>query len=151
MTFFGIPAILSLIITLKVYADIARKFKELQRHFIVPNDIGVQKLFWYPAVIFLSCIPALVDNIVQIYFDFSLQSLNVIHVILFHSLGFSNALVYGLQRRKFEMNRNLPNRDSVTSTENQDRSLEDIETIEARIKRNSLDASLFKASVATPF
>ncbi len=164
MIFMGIPAIVSLLVTLVTYAKIANKVDELTRSLMIPNDInniGVRKLFWYPAVIFLSCIPALIDNIIQIYFDFSLVSFNVVHVILFHSLGFSNALVYGWQRRKYNQT-NTARTSSISHTSN-DNSVEYrisqkidmdcsdyVDDAALRNHRNSCDELLFRASTAGP-
>lgn len=163
MIFMGIPAILSLLITLVTYSKIASKVDELTRSLMIPNDlhnIGIRKLFWYPAVIFLSCIPALIDNIIQIYFDFSLVSFNVVHVILFHSLGFSNALVYGLQRRRYNQTARSSSiiygsseRTSVERkiTEKIDLDCSDFaEDAALRNHRNSCDELLFRASTAGP-
>jgi len=71
---------------------------------VAKENLGIsyRSLYWYPAVLFLAFFPTSVDDIwTALYPSKPFQYyVEVLHILLTHSIGFSNALVYRLQSSK---------------------------------------------------
>lgn len=95
----GIPVLFGLVITIIGYGAAIVKVKRLPKDIAQQLGINVYRLLWYPAVLFITFLPGMIDNFMQIYYGFDRPvAIEAIHLSLTHSIGFTNALVYGLQR-----------------------------------------------------
>ena len=96
-----------IVITAVTYLRTVISVKKLARvHFHRINS-GIHKLLWYPAVLFLVLLPSLVDHFVHVIDPTHVPSLTFLvpHVAITHSIGFINAIIYGLQKRTPEYKR----------------------------------------------
>ena len=95
----GFPAMLGITITFIGYVLAIKETRNLRKSFLIEIDVNVYKLLWYPLVMFLTFVPGVIDNLVKISLNSQVSyAFETTHLILTHSIGFSNALVYGLQR-----------------------------------------------------
>ncbi len=99
MFYKGFFIFLGLIITIFSYILVIKKTKELPADVLSAVKFNYYYVLWYPAVFFLTFAPNLLDNILRIYSPGRSIWLQAAHLVLTHSVGFSNALVYGLQRK----------------------------------------------------
>lgn len=99
--FQGIPILGSMILTLGVYTLLAKKLNDISKELDLGTNIEIKKLFWYPAVLFIAMFPSVVDNVIELYYTTPNEVFTIIHIITTHSLGLTNAIVYGYQRKKY--------------------------------------------------
>jgi len=104
MFYKGFFIILGLIITICSYILVIKKTKELPAGVLTAVKFNYYYVLWYPAVFFLTFAPNLLDNILRIYYPGRPVWLQAAHLVLTHSVGFSNALVYGVQRKILKTN-----------------------------------------------
>jgi len=97
MIFEGIPLSVGLIITLFGYCKAISNTRKAIGSFLETVGVDVYKLLWYPAVLFIVFIPSLIDNAYQIFTKNPILGVEVAHILLTHSIGFLNAIVYGIQ------------------------------------------------------
>jgi len=94
------PIVSSLLITLGSYLLTIRKIRELPEEVLSSMDLQTHKLFWYPAVLLITFVPSALDNFGAIYFGSDVRvEIKLLHLFFTHSIGFTNAIVYGIQRR----------------------------------------------------
>jgi len=114
MVLHGVPVFGGLIVTFFGYLLAIRNVRELSKDFVSQMEISVYKLLWYPAVLFITFMPGLIDNLVVIYTSGSVPlGFQVCHLVLTHSIGFTNALVYGFQRRLYHSRKKASDDNSV--------------------------------------
>jgi len=102
-----IPIIIGLIITLAGYILAIRNFRILTKEFMNNMQISTYRLLWYPAILFLTFSPCLIDNLIQSYRDVETPTgFEIAHLLLTHSIGFNNAILYGMQRRWYQTKQN---------------------------------------------
>ena len=97
----GIPILAAIFITFFAYILTIKRLKILPRGLLRKLGVHTGKLFWYPAVLILTFAPC-------IAYSFTLKSLGsdgslivkAIHLMLTHAIGFTNAVVYGIQTKK---------------------------------------------------
>ena len=98
----GAPIFLGFLITFFGYVLAIRNIRGLAKDYVDQMDISVYKLLWYPALLFITFMPGFIDNVFVISTGgktpFAFQA---VHLIVTHSIGFTNALVYGFQRRLY--------------------------------------------------
>ena len=92
------PSILGLIIIVVGYALAIRQLKKIPEDILEQLDVNVYKLLWYPASLFLTFIPSIVYNLVRETEEVVVQ---VLDLLFTRSVGFTNAIVYGLQSKVF--------------------------------------------------
>jgi hypothetical protein len=97
MIFEGIPLTVGLIITLFGYCKAISNTKQVLGSFLETVGVDVYKLLWYPAVLFIVFIPSLIDNAYQVFTKNPILGVEIAHILLTHSIGFLNAIVYGIQ------------------------------------------------------
>ena len=99
----GIPLIFGSIISTVGYYKALKKIQQLQEEILGWSSVDIYKLLWYPVVLFIIFVPCFVDNIIQAYVSNTnlLIPLEAVHIVLTHSIGFVDALVYGVQRRAY--------------------------------------------------
>jgi len=92
-----IPAFIMFAITVFMYLKAVKNVRIMEGH-TLQKGMNLNKLFWYPAVQFLTFLPGFVDS----YFSLSshIFAFHAAHLFFTHGIGFSNALVYGLQQKK---------------------------------------------------
>ena len=95
----GLPLAIGLAATLIGYAKVIKNLRELPNELLSEMNIKACNFLWYPAVLFFAFVPALADNIINIQSDGGKWYIKAIHIIFTHSIGLTNAIVYGLQRR----------------------------------------------------
>jgi len=106
MIFEGIPLAIGFLITLFGYALAISNTKKVLGSFLESVGVDVYKLLWYPAVLFIIFIPSLIDNAVQVFVQDPILWMEIVHIVMTHSIGFSNALVYGIQKENLENDNN---------------------------------------------
>lgn len=90
-----------LIITIVGYTKAIRSVKELPPELLKSLNIKVYSLIWYPIILFVTFFPIFFANAVMGSYN-SLGGAFVIGIFgmgVTHAIGFTNALVYGWQRR----------------------------------------------------
>jgi len=98
----GIPTAAGLLITLIAYILTFKRLRKLGQGAIQGMGIKPHKLFWYPAVLFLVFIPRIIDGLVKTFRNGEeIFFLKAMHMILTHSIGMANAVVYGLQMKYY--------------------------------------------------
>ena len=100
----GLPILLGIIITLTGYLLAIKKMRELATVFSLNLDPGFYKLLWYPLVLFLILTPVAVYNFISICINQQQSSdiMRIVHLIVYRSIGLTNAVVYGLQRESYD-------------------------------------------------
>ena len=99
----GIPVFTALTISITGYLLVIRRVSRLPQSFIEGTGVSIYKLFWYPAVIFITYMPNIVMDIMKKIFVGvgDIFALKIITLVITHSFGFTNALVYGIQRKLY--------------------------------------------------
>jgi len=98
----GIPICIGLMITLVGYIKAIKRIRELPRHIIAQMDIAVYKLLWFPLILFVSFVPSMINNMIAIFVSDIPPWVRALHLGLTHSIGFTNAIVYGYQRKLYK-------------------------------------------------
>jgi len=115
MIYQGIPTILGVFITIISYNLVIKQIKEVPKEILEVMNVDVYRLYWYPAVFIITFVPSLIDKIVRIYIEDRPVIFEAAHLLLTHSIGFNNALVYGIQRKLHTMHNNVYIHSKVTS------------------------------------
>ena len=94
---------LGTIVTLIYYALSVRKLRKIELPSLGQQDLNEMKLFLYPLVLFVTLLPSIVDDVLKLRPDSQDEFVfAALRMLLSHSLGLSNALVYGYQRKVFK-------------------------------------------------
>ena len=103
----SLPMILCVVMTSIIYFRAVVNVKKLPEPHFQKINSGIHKLLWYPAVLFLVFLPSLVDHFVLVIDPTDAPSLIFLvpHVAITHSIGFINALIYGIQKKTSEHKR----------------------------------------------
>ena len=110
----GAPVFLGLTVTFFGYLLAIKKVRELTSASLYQVDVNVYKLLWYPLIVFITFVPGLIDNLVSTSQNVKLSfGFEAAHLTLTHSIGFTNALVYGLQRNWKDDLDEMPERDAL--------------------------------------
>ena len=122
----GIPTLLAVIISLVGYISAIRRFKSLPSDIIELLDVNVYKLLWYPVVLILAFVPSMVDNFIQTVDGVDRAFFaKIIHIGCTHSIGFLNALIYGIQMRGVHIrNRSATHDVSLMSEDSEEKSVQ---------------------------
>ncbi len=97
----GIPLLAGFIITLRAYRYAMKQIQELPVRILQEMSVPVRGLLWYPALLLIIFIPSLIDKIWALYNPFRPVWIQTLYLCLTHSIGFINALVYGVQRKLY--------------------------------------------------
>jgi len=97
MVFNGFFLIIGFLISLIIYLRAVIRARQSMGLLFQRAGFSASKILYYPAVIFITSIAGMVDNILFIYVD-QIIWVEIIHVLLTHSIGFFNALIYGFQK-----------------------------------------------------
>ena len=81
--------------------------KEISQLLMDRSKIDTYRLLWYPAVLFITFVPNILIDVSLTFYGTKIKALEVLSVVITHSLGFSNALVYGIQRKEHQKSQNL--------------------------------------------
>lgn len=146
--FEGIPLIAGLLISLVGYVIAIRNITGFAQMYLAGVGIQIYKLLWYPLVLAIIFLPSLVNNVLGFFVKDTPIQLKVLHLILTHSIGFANALVYGLQRPKPSAK---PKQEcEISMAEARSRSHSDISDEEHTGRRNnSITEDLIRAGTLT--
>jgi len=117
----GIPLLVGFIITLRAYRYAIKQIRELPIRILNELSVPVQGLLWYPALLLIIFIPSLIDKIWALYNPFRPVWIQTLYLCLTHSIGFINALVYGVQRRLYAMRDSYQNFTNELSSPQQKR------------------------------
>jgi len=92
----------ALVVTIVGYYKAIKNLNQLPQYLIDHIDVKVYKLMWYPTALFLTFIPSMLDNVWAILSE-TPASVPVLafHVGVTHIIGFTNAFVYGTQRKSY--------------------------------------------------
>jgi len=97
----GILVLSGVWITTYGYFRTVKYVRRFSYEAVTHMDLNMHKLFWYPVLIFVTFMPSVIDNFAQIFYKKPILSLQIMHLCLTHSIGLTNAIVYGLQRRLY--------------------------------------------------
>jgi len=105
-TFQGLPVFIGLIMTLVAYILVKKQIRNLSRGALENCYLKVLKVFWYPAILFMAFVPAVIDCILRIYVHERPMWINILYLVLPHSIGFIHAVLYAIQtkfgKKKYE-------------------------------------------------
>jgi len=102
MIFQGFPILIGLFITLWGYGLAIRTMKRLPKILVEASGFNVYQVLWYPAILFITFVPAFINSLVnQGDGDTPTVWIVALNLGLTHMIGFTNALLYGLQRNSF--------------------------------------------------
>ena len=105
VTFIYIKALspmLGTIITIICYYLTIKRINAFQKILSDERELNAGKLFWYPAVMFISFLPSVVYWLLTLCTGLgNTEAIEAFMMLITHSIGFTNALVYGYQRRLF--------------------------------------------------
>ena len=96
----SLPIVLGSLISLKSYLNVINQLKELPKCIIEDMNIKVYSLLWYPLVLFVSLIPCQIYTAIELYSNPPLWA-KFIHLMLPHSIGLTNLILYGYQRKLY--------------------------------------------------
>jgi len=144
MVYQGIPVIIGLIIALIAYTLAIKRMKETSRDLLEVCNINVYRVLWYPAVFFITFVPYVAVAVATIYVDLSSVWLNALFLYLPHSIGFHDALLYGIQARVYKTNYEEINNKTADLEEIQETSYEKYPYSESE-ERNSVKNALKEA------
>jgi len=98
----GLPTLLGTIISFGAYIKTIREFRKISME--GSGNIGSvshYKLFWYPVVMFVTFTPCFIYSYTTAYFQITENiTIKTIHLSLTHSIGFTNAILYGVQLKQ---------------------------------------------------
>jgi len=98
----GLPIGLGCLVTFFGYLLAIRNIRRISKDLISHMDISVYKLLWYPGLLFVTFTPGLVNNFVTIITGGAAPlGVQILYLILTHSIGLTNAMVYGFQRKLY--------------------------------------------------
>jgi len=95
--FLWIAIVTALVLTLGLYIMAIRKARRISLALGENLNLGLHRLFWYPAVIFTAF---LIPQALKLIYPNSII-IRRIMVLLNDSIGIQNAIIYGVQRRLF--------------------------------------------------
>jgi len=98
----GMPIIIGTILSLQAYLFIIKQLKTLPKALVKEMNVNVYGLLWYPFLLFVLLIPCQVYTAYEILTDRPPLWAKFIHLVLPHSIGFANAIVYGVQRKLYK-------------------------------------------------
>jgi len=104
MIFQGLPVIIGLFVTLVAYTRTIKQFRRISQALLGDSRIAMYRVLWYPAVLFLTFVPNVAVVIAAIYIPNLPLWVNALHLVLPHSIGFTNALLYGIQTKLYKTN-----------------------------------------------
>jgi len=99
LVFEGVPLLMGCIFTFAVYYLALKKAKQSLGLLIRAQGFNSYKLLWYPTLLFCVYVPSLIDNIMTIFNPDTKLLIEILHVLITHSIGFFNAVFYGLQEK----------------------------------------------------
>lgn len=103
----GFPIILGITTTFIGYMLTLKTTRQLPKELLAYLGFNPNHLLWYPVVFFISFTPSLVHTIYGIYNpQDTFVLIQALHIGLKHPIGFTNALVYGLQRNLYKETEN---------------------------------------------
>ena len=100
----GLAVVIGTVLTLRAYLHVIKEIKSLPKDWISQLQIKVYSLLWYPAVLFGSFLPCMIASFYRITRPDSEAVPSWVigmHIVLPHSIGFTNAIVYGIQRKLY--------------------------------------------------
>ena len=90
------------IITLICYILTIIRIRRRQQMLADPQDLRTERLLLYPIILFASFLPVIVDDFLRLCINFDNTIVFQASKMLFtHSIGFTNALIYGYQRKVY--------------------------------------------------
>jgi len=98
-----IPVFAMILITLFAYIGTVQRLKKFPKAELEALDISVYRLLWYPAIQFVTFLPGLINQFLFFLASSNNDSIfkflfNLDQVFLLHSIGFINAINYGIQQ-----------------------------------------------------
>jgi len=103
MIFQGFPIIIGLLVTILGYALAIRAMRKLPNILIQASGFNIYQVLWYPVLFFISFVPAFWNSLEHLDDNKSPLWVVASNLGLTHLIGFTNALLYGLQRRSFKV------------------------------------------------
>jgi len=96
-----IPIIAAVLITIFAYWLTIKRLKAFPKNLLSTFGLETGKLFWYPAVLILTFAPCIAYSFTMKLLDREGSLITkAMHLMLTHGIGFSNAIVYGIQSKK---------------------------------------------------
>ena len=100
-----VPVFSMIFTTLVAYIVTIKTLSALPKAVLEALDINVYRLLWYPAIQFVTFCPGLINQFLFFLSNVDDDSVfkltfNIVQVFLLHSIGFINAISYGIQQIK---------------------------------------------------
>jgi len=100
-----VPVFTMIIVTLVAYIGTMTTLKSLPKAVLEALDINIYRLLSYPAIQFVTFLPGLINQFLFFISSTNDDSVfklvfNIVQVFLLHSIGFINAINYGVQQIK---------------------------------------------------
>jgi len=96
LLYVGTPTILGTLITFGSYLLTIKDIKSASK-----NSTAPYKLFWYPVLMFLTFTPCFLYSFTTAYLKRNENIvIKALHLTLTHSIGFTNAILYGVQLKQ---------------------------------------------------
>ena len=98
-----LPNIIGTILTLIYYVLSIKQIRRIQRFSSEESNLKAENLFLYPIILFAIFLPSNVDNFLRLCLGMKRNTTTqAIKVLITHSLGLINAIVYGFQEKECE-------------------------------------------------
>jgi len=98
----AVPIILGITVTLYGYLKAIKTLKEISKQLGQEMDMSVYKLLWYPFVLMMIFLPSVIDPMIDIYTRERPIWVRAFRMMLPHSIGFANAILYTVMRGLYQ-------------------------------------------------
>ncbi len=106
----GGPVALAIIVTLVSYYITVKRIRRLPKEVLKGLNMQTYRLFWYPAVLFFTFVPCIAYSFtIKLSNSKGILPLQCFHLMMTHSIGFSNAIVYGIHKKNEDPQESLSN------------------------------------------
>jgi len=97
----GLPVLLAVLVTIVAYSITMKRMRRLPAEILDELNFSLSKLLWYPIALALTFGPCIGYALITKYFNLhKILFLNEFHLLITHSIGLTNALIYGIQRKR---------------------------------------------------
>jgi len=105
MIYEGLPVIIGFVSTFVQYILAIREVKQLPKPVLDSMGFNIYRLLLYPCVLILSFVPCIIDDLTNLLGDVTDQRLDIrfMGILISNSVGFINAILYGIQRKLYKM------------------------------------------------
>jgi len=130
-----LPVLIAVLVTIAAYYISAQRMRQLPQELLDEMNFKFSKLLWYPTVLVLTFGPCITYALITKLFNSKGNLIvNQVHLLITHSIGLSNAIVYGLQKKREKVKRNVVDDDAYTNY-----SMQPVYGVEDETSEHSID------------